>query len=56
MKKLFEMPELFTLDGSPFTGEGGLHPLGGFGPACAGGCESGCGGGCEPGYGVNDWM
>ena len=57
MKKLFEIPELFTLDGSPFTGEKELYPLSDeVGKACTPGCEGGCDGGCVPGQGPNDEM
>ena len=57
MKKLFEIPELFTLEGKPFTGEEELYPLSeAFGEACDNGCEVGCHGGCAPGMGANDWI
>ena len=56
MKKLFEIPELFTLDGKPFTGDKELYGLGQLGEICVQGCEAGCGGGCGPGQGANDWM
>ncbi|MFQ6118987.1 MAG: hypothetical protein ACE5KE_03760 [Methanosarcinales archaeon] len=50
MKKLFELPELLTLDGKPFTGEESLLGAGG---ACNSGCEGGCGSGCNPGQGTD---
>lgn len=52
MKKLFEMPELLTLDGSPFT-ESTLRGDHFKGPACDLGCECGCKNGCDSGAGVN---
>lgn len=51
MKKLFEMPELLTLDGSPFTESTLMGRI--AGGACGSGCESGCNGGCDSGAGLN---
>ncbi|MHA1704733.1 MAG: hypothetical protein ACTSUX_01490 [Promethearchaeota archaeon] len=50
MKRLFELPELLTLDGNPFTGEESLFAVG---EACSGGCEGGCKSGCNVGQGTN---
>jgi hypothetical protein len=48
MKPLFEMPELLTLNGDPFSGD--FEALG-PGAGCSGGCDDGCIGGCFTGGG-----
>ena len=56
MKKLFEIPELFTLDGESFTGEEKFSTLGDQPTACNPGCEAGCWPGCDSGTGPIDEM
>jgi len=51
MSKLFEIPELLTLGGSPYTQRGGGREVG---EACKVGCEGGCESGCASGGGVDD--
>jgi hypothetical protein len=48
MKTIFELPELLTLDGSPFTG---VFAMAEADPnTCGKGCDKGChSGGCLPG-------
>ncbi len=49
MKNLFELPELFTLDGTVF-GSGIPDPAKDWPNRCTGGCDKGCDpGGCFPG-------
>jgi hypothetical protein len=48
MKPLFEIPELLTLSGDPFSfGAGLLGP----GSGCSTGCDDGCNSGCVDGGG-----
>jgi hypothetical protein len=49
MKPLFEMPELLTLNGDPFSGE---LELMGSGSSCQTGCTDGCCSGCDGGGGT----
>lgn len=52
MQRLFEMPELFSLDGRAVTGIDDPDILAtGAGQGCGGGCTNGCGGGCNTGSG-----
>jgi len=48
IKKLFSLPELLNLDGSPFDNDI-LATTGGKG--CGQGCENGCADGCATGSG-----
>ena len=48
MDKLFELPELLTLQGDVFDG---LNADSVKGPGCVIGCESGCAAGCDTGGG-----
>lgn len=50
MKQLFEIPELLTLNGNPFSGE--LELLASGGGGCNTGCDSGCCSGCDGGSGT----
>lgn len=52
MLPIFEVPEILTVDGNPFTGElsnsgAGLGP----GKGCTTGCNDGCCSGCYTGGG-----
>lgn len=50
MKKLFELPELVTLDGRTVTGDDESEVVAGFnGGGCGGGCTGGCNTGCNTG-------
>ena len=52
MRKLFEMPELLTIDGTAFTGEFSTE---GDPNSCGKGCDAGChNGGCFPGSSSDD--
>jgi hypothetical protein len=52
MNKLFEMPELLTLDGRTVTGDSSQDLFSAAGPGCSTGCEGGCCGGCGGGFGA----
>lgn len=51
MKPLFEIPELLTLSGDPFSGVFGLL---GPGSGCSDGCRDGCNDGCDTGSGKGE--
>lgn len=52
MKPLFEIPELFTLNGDPFNG---IIEHFETGHNCTAGCQEGCCAGCQSGTGKGDW-
>lgn len=52
MKPLFEIPELLTLNGDPFSGD--LNAILGPGNGCSDGCDDGCDSGCVAGGGKGE--